>query len=76
MRKGIERGWENAHFLQIYEASILTAMGKNRRCEPSDFLFLLIVAEILARSVWTVQSCIKSECDFSRSAGLKVQNDL
>jgi len=37
------------------------------------FLFLLIVAEILARSVWTVRSCIKSECDFSRIAGLKVQ---
>src|SRR5215471_18633844 len=37
------------------------------------FLFLLIVAEILARSVWTVQSCIKSECDFSRFAGLKVR---
>src|SRR5262249_7733084 len=48
-------------------------MGKNRRCERSDFLFLLIVAEILARSVWTVQSCIKSECDFGRSAGLKVR---
>jgi hypothetical protein len=37
------------------------------------FLFLLIVAEILTRSVWTVQSCIKSECDFSRFAGLKVR---
>src|SRR5262245_18702200 len=37
------------------------------------FLFLLIVAEILARSVWTVQSCIKSKCDFSRFAGLKVR---
>jgi hypothetical protein len=37
------------------------------------FLFLVIVAEILARSVWTVRSCIKSECDFSRIAGLKVQ---
>ena len=35
------------------------------------FLFLLIVAEILARSVWTVQSCIKSECDFSRFGHLK-----
>jgi hypothetical protein len=38
------------------------------------FLFLFVVAEILARSVWTVRSCIKSECDFSRIAGLKVQN--
>jgi hypothetical protein len=37
------------------------------------FLFLLIVAEILARSVWTVRSCIKSECDFSRITGLKVR---
>ena len=37
------------------------------------FLFLLVVAEILARSVWTVQSCIKSECDFSRFADLKVR---
>jgi hypothetical protein len=37
------------------------------------FLFLLVVAEILARSVWTVRSCINSECDFSRLAGLKVQ---
>ena len=37
------------------------------------FLFLLIVAEILFRSVWTVQSCIKSKCDFSRFAGLKVR---
>jgi hypothetical protein len=37
------------------------------------FLFLLIVAEILVRSVWTVQSCMKSECDFSRFAGLKVR---
>src|SRR6516225_6723235 len=35
------------------------------------FLFLLIVAEILVRSVWTVQSCIKSDCDFSRFAHLK-----
>ena len=37
------------------------------------FLFLLIVVEILLRSVWTVRSCINSECDFSRIAGLKVQ---
>ena len=37
------------------------------------FLFLLIIAEILARSVWTIQSCRKSECDFSRFAGLKVR---
>jgi hypothetical protein len=37
------------------------------------FLVLLIVAEILARSVWTVRSCIKFECDFSRITGLKVQ---
>jgi hypothetical protein len=37
------------------------------------FLFLLIVVEILLRSVWTVRSCIKSECDFSQIAGLKVQ---
>jgi hypothetical protein len=37
------------------------------------FLLLLIVVEILLRSVWTVQSCIKSECDFSRFAGLKVR---
>ena len=36
------------------------------------FLVLLIVAEILARSVWTVRSCLKSECDFSRIAGLKL----
>src|SRR6516164_10344090 len=39
----------------------------------SVFLFLLIVVEILLRSVWTVRSCIKSECDFSQIAGLKVQ---
>jgi len=38
------------------------------------FLFLLIVVEILLRSVWTVRSCIRSECDFSQIAGLKVQN--
>ena len=37
------------------------------------FLLLLIVVEILLRSVWTVRSCIKSECDFSRFAGLKVR---
>jgi len=37
------------------------------------FLFLLVVAEILFRSVWTVQSCIKSKCDFSRFAGLRVR---
>src|SRR5215472_4444417 len=37
------------------------------------FLLLLIVVEILLRSVWTVRSCIKSECDFSQIAGLKVQ---
>ena len=36
-------------------------------------LFLLIVAEIILRSVWTVRSCIKFECDFSRIAGLKVR---
>ena len=34
----------------------------------SVFLFLLIVIEILLRSVWTVRSCIKSECDFSQIA--------
>jgi len=39
----------------------------------SVFLFLFIVVEILLRSVWTVRSCIKSECDFSQIAGLKVQ---
>ncbi len=39
------------------------------------FLILLSVAEILLRSVWTVRSCIKSECDFSRIAGLKIQID-
>ena len=37
------------------------------------FLFLLIVVEILLRSVWTVRSCIKFECDFSQIAGLQVQ---
>ena len=37
------------------------------------FLFLLIVAEILLRSIWTVRSCFKFECDFSRIAGLKVR---
>jgi hypothetical protein len=37
------------------------------------FLFLLIVVEILLRSVWTVRSCIKSECDFSQIASLKLQ---
>ncbi|HEV3161809.1 MAG TPA: hypothetical protein VGZ89_17755 [Xanthobacteraceae bacterium] len=37
------------------------------------FLFLLIAAEILLRSIWTVRSCIESECDFSRIAGLKVR---
>jgi hypothetical protein len=39
------------------------------------FLILLSVAEISLRSVSTVRSCIKSECDFSRIAGLKVQID-
>jgi hypothetical protein len=29
VRKAIERGREYAHFFQIYEASIFTAMGKN-----------------------------------------------
>jgi len=33
----IEWGWEYAHFLQVYEASILTAMGKNRCDEPGSF---------------------------------------
>jgi hypothetical protein len=37
------------------------------------FLFLLIVAEILFRSVWSVRSCIRSECDFSPIAALKVR---
>jgi len=37
------------------------------------FLVLLVVAEILLRSVWTVRSCIKAECDLSRIAGLKVR---
>jgi len=49
VRKGIERNWEYADFLEIYEASILAAMGKNRCDEPGSFLFLLIVVEILAR---------------------------
>ena len=65
---------EYAHFLQSYEASILTAMDKNRCDEPVGFFFLLIVVEILLRSVWTVRSCIKFECDFSQIASLKVQN--
>jgi len=37
------------------------------------FFLLLIVTEIVVRSVWTVRSCIESECDFSRIAGLKVR---
>jgi hypothetical protein len=37
------------------------------------FLFLLIVAEILFRSVWTVRSCIRIPCDFSPIAALKVR---
>jgi hypothetical protein len=37
------------------------------------FLFLLIVAEILFRSVWSVRSCIRSQCDFSPIAALKVR---
>ena len=37
------------------------------------FLVLLIVAEILFRSVWTVRSCIRSHCDFSPIAALKVR---
>src|SRR5262245_8426171 len=37
------------------------------------FLVLLIVAEILARSVWTVWSCIKFECDLSNITGLRVR---
>jgi hypothetical protein len=49
-------------------------MDQNRYCESVGFCFLLIVAEIILRSVWTVRSCIKFECDFSRIAGLKVRN--
>jgi hypothetical protein len=37
------------------------------------FLVLLIVAEILFRSVWSVRSCFRSECDFSPIAALKVR---
>jgi hypothetical protein len=37
------------------------------------FLVLLIVAEILFRSVWSVRSCIRSQCDFSPIAALKVR---
>ena len=37
-------------------------------------LFLLIVAEIVLRSIWTVRSCIKFECDFSRITGMKIRN--
>src|SRR5215467_3487610 len=37
-------------------------------------LFLLIVAEMILRSIWTVRSCIKSECDFSQITGLKVRD--
>ena len=37
-------------------------------------LFLLIVAEIMLRSIWTVRSCIKFECDFSQITGLKVRD--
>ena len=44
-------------------------MDQNRYCESVGFCFLLIVAEIILRSVWTVRSCIKFECDFSRIAG-------
>jgi hypothetical protein len=37
------------------------------------FLVLLIVAEILFRSVWSVRSCFRSKCDFSPIAALKVR---
>ena len=37
------------------------------------FLVLHIVAEILFRSVWSVRSCIRSQCDFSPIAALKVR---
>jgi len=33
-------------------------------------LFLFIAAEMVLRSIWTVRSWIKSECDFSQVTGL------
>ena len=37
-------------------------------------LVLLIVVEIILRSIWTVRSCFKFECDFSQITGLKVRD--
>ena len=39
----------------------------------ANFIFSSLNTIRAARSVWTVQSCTKSECDFSRFAGLKVR---
>ena len=71
-KKGIEQGW-NRHISFEYVASILK-WTKIAVVNLAVLLFLLIVAEILARSVWTARSCIQSECGFSRVTGLKVQN--
>jgi hypothetical protein len=71
-KKEIEQGW-NMRISFKYVASILK-WAKIAVVNLAVLLFLLIVVEILARSVWTARSCIQSECDFSRVTGLKVQN--
>ena len=73
MRKGIERVGNMRISFKFTKLRSLQRWAKTVVVNLVVFLFLLIVAEILARSVWTVQSCIKSECDFSRFAGLKVR---
>jgi hypothetical protein len=37
------------------------------------FFVLLTFGELVLRSAWTVRSCLKSNCDFSRITGLKVR---
>jgi hypothetical protein len=37
------------------------------------FSILIAFGEIFLRSAWTVRSCLRSNCDFSRVAGLKVR---
>jgi len=73
VRKGIERVGNLSISFKSTKLQSLQRRAKIVVVNLVIFLFLAIVAEILVRSVRTVQSCIKSECDFSHFAGLKVR---
>jgi len=40
------------------------------------FFSLLVAVEMLARSVWTINSCINASCNFTKLSGIKLTNSV